>query len=115
MDAVLQADASSVRVPRGGDRVYKDECVYSFQTPVSLADVMVTCCRNHPPPMAQESEGGLYVGLSSFTGLGPDYLNLHHRKTGETLYLHITRVQKVYMLVKTPRIEDASNWDTLNL
>lgn len=34
MDAILQADLSSVRTPQGGDRVYKDECIYSFQTPV---------------------------------------------------------------------------------
>ena len=42
MDAVLQADLSSVRAPLGGDKVYKDECVYSFQTLVSLNDVMIT-------------------------------------------------------------------------
>ena len=112
MEAVLQADASSVRVPRGGDRVYKDECVYSFQTPVSLADVMVTYCKNYPP--SQESEGGLYVGLSSFTGLGPDYLDLHHRKTGETLYLHITRVQKVIHANRDTLNRGPYNQDTLN-
>jgi ubiquitin carboxyl-terminal hydrolase 5/13 len=74
MEAILQADLSKVLAPSGGDRVYKDECIYSFQTP--------------------ESEGGLYVSLSSFAGLGPDYLSLHHQKTGETLYLHITRTKK---------------------
>ena len=25
-----------VKIARGGDRVYKDECIYSFDTPVSL-------------------------------------------------------------------------------
>ena len=34
MDAILQADLSCIRTPQGGDRVYKDECIYSFQTPV---------------------------------------------------------------------------------
>lgn len=42
MDAILQADFSSVRAPLGGDKVYKDECIYSFQTPVSCHDVMLT-------------------------------------------------------------------------
>lgn len=42
----------------------------------------------------QESEGGLYVGLSSFFGLGPSYLSTHNRKTGEPLYLHITRTRR---------------------
>lgn len=37
MAAVLQGrDLSSVRVPLGGDKVYKDECVYCFDTPVSM-------------------------------------------------------------------------------
>lgn len=35
MELLLQKDLSSVRVPRGGDKVYKDECVYSFDTAVS--------------------------------------------------------------------------------
>jgi ubiquitin carboxyl-terminal hydrolase 5/13 len=74
-----------VRVPQGGDKVYKDECVYSFQTP--------------------ESEGGLYVGLKSFIGLAPEFLDLHHRKTGESLYLHITRTQKP-LPPKPPRDEE---------
>ena len=41
MDFVLRADLSSVRTPKGGDRVYKDECIYSFQTPVSEPAVCV--------------------------------------------------------------------------
>ena len=37
MAAVLQGkDLSSVRVPLGGDKVYKDECIYCFDTPVSM-------------------------------------------------------------------------------
>ena len=42
MDAILQADLSRVRAPSGGDRVYKDECIYSFHTPVRSSDVMCT-------------------------------------------------------------------------
>ena len=35
MAASLQGrDLSTVRVPLGGDKVYKDECVYSFDSPV---------------------------------------------------------------------------------
>ena len=49
----------------------------------------------NPVIPSQEDEGGLYVGLSSFVGLSLDYLNLHYRKTGEPLYLHLTRVKKV--------------------
>lgn len=42
MDAVLQANLSSVHAPLGGDRVYKDECIYSYQTPVRMHDVMLS-------------------------------------------------------------------------
>ena len=38
MEAVLQGE---VRVPLGGDKVYKDQCVYSFDTPVSEC---IVCC-----------------------------------------------------------------------
>ena len=35
MDVLKQVDWSSVRTPQGGDKVYKDECVYCFDNPVS--------------------------------------------------------------------------------
>ena len=30
-----QLSSCQLSVPQGGDKVYKDECVYSFDTPVS--------------------------------------------------------------------------------
>ena len=30
-----QISSADVRIPRGGDKVYKDQCVYCFQSPVS--------------------------------------------------------------------------------
>ena len=35
--ADLGSLADGVRVPAGGEKVYKDQCVYSFDTPVSCA------------------------------------------------------------------------------
>ena len=35
MEVLQRKDWSSIRVPMRGDKVYKDECVYSFDTPVS--------------------------------------------------------------------------------
>lgn len=32
---VLSAHLKNIRVPCGQDNVYKDECVYSYDTPVS--------------------------------------------------------------------------------
>jgi Variant UBP zinc finger len=34
-DAELQANLRRVKVPTQGQKIYKDECIYSFDTPVS--------------------------------------------------------------------------------
>ena len=36
MQALQGVDLSSLKVAKGGDRVYKDECIYSFETPVKI-------------------------------------------------------------------------------
>uniref|UniRef100_A0AAY4A1N0 Ubiquitin carboxyl-terminal hydrolase n=1 Tax=Denticeps clupeoides TaxID=299321 RepID=A0AAY4A1N0_9TELE len=71
---VLMSVLSTIRVPRAGDRVHKDECALSFSSP--------------------ESEGGLYVCMNSFLGFGSQYVERHHARTGQRAYLHITRVRK---------------------
>ena len=38
MEALQSKDLTSIRVPKGGDRVHKEECVYSFHTPVWNGD-----------------------------------------------------------------------------
>ncbi|XP_044270972.1 ubiquitin carboxyl-terminal hydrolase 5 [Tribolium madens] len=64
----------SIRVPTANSKVYKDECVFSFDNP--------------------ETETGLYVSLKSFFGLGRNYVEKHFHKTGEAVYLHIRRVRR---------------------
>ena len=80
------ADASSLDLVRAAmrekppkvasayDAVYNDECMLSFDTPLS-AD-------------------GLYVSLTSFQGFGAEHVALDHEKTGNRLYVHFkhTRV-----------------------
>lgn len=39
----------------------------------------------------QETETGLYVCLSTFLGLGQDYVETHFRQKGCGLFLHIRR------------------------
>ncbi|XP_057320588.1 ubiquitin carboxyl-terminal hydrolase 5 [Microplitis mediator] len=63
-----------VKIARPGDKVYKDECVYSFDTP--------------------ESPSGLYVSLTSFHGLGRDYVERYYNKTGHRIYLNIKRIKE---------------------
>ncbi|KAK9833553.1 hypothetical protein WJX81_005633 [Elliptochloris bilobata] len=60
--------ASPPRVPGPVDRVYKDECAFSFDTPLS--------------------PGGLFVNLASWQAYGTTYVELDHQRTGCRLYLH---------------------------
>ncbi|KAI9999721.1 hypothetical protein NQD34_011564 [Periophthalmus magnuspinnatus] len=79
---VLMSVLSTIRVPKSGDRVHKDECALSFASP--------------------ESEGGLFVCMNTFLGFGSQYVNRHYARTGQRAYLHITRTRK-------PKSEDDSN------
>lgn len=72
---LLAKYASNIRVPSALDRIYKDECVYSYDT--------------------SESPDGLFVCLKTFICVGRENLERHFRKTQSHLYLHI----------KTHRIE----------
>ncbi|KPP64520.1 ubiquitin carboxyl-terminal hydrolase 5-like [Scleropages formosus] len=75
LNEVLMSVLSTIRVPRPGDRVHKDECAFSFASP--------------------ESEGGLYVCMNTFLGFGSQYVDRHYRKTGQKAYLHIKRTRRV--------------------
>ncbi|XP_040190645.1 ubiquitin carboxyl-terminal hydrolase 5-like isoform X2 [Rana temporaria] len=72
-DALLSV-LPSIRLPRAGDRVHKDECALSFQTP--------------------ESEGGLYICMNTFLGYGRSYVERHYNKTGQRAYLHVKKTLK---------------------
>ncbi|RXM97419.1 Ubiquitin carboxyl-terminal hydrolase 5 [Acipenser ruthenus] len=74
LNEVLLSVLSTIRVPKPGDRVHKDECAFSFDSP--------------------ESEGGLYVCMSTFLGFGKQFVERHYRKTGQRAYLHIKRTRK---------------------
>uniref|UniRef100_A0A672HH87 Ubiquitin carboxyl-terminal hydrolase n=1 Tax=Salarias fasciatus TaxID=181472 RepID=A0A672HH87_SALFA len=71
---VLMSVLSTIRVPKPGDRVHKDECALSFSSP--------------------ETEGGLYVCMNTFLGFGSQYVGRHHARSGQRAYLHITRTRK---------------------
>ena len=69
LDAVRSAmRASPPRAPGPRDRVYKDECAFSFDTPLS--------------------PGGLFVNLGSWQAFGAEYAELDHQRSGCRLYLH---------------------------
>ncbi|XP_026476766.1 ubiquitin carboxyl-terminal hydrolase 5 isoform X1 [Ctenocephalides felis] len=70
----LSAHLGRVKVPNSSDKVYKDECVFSFDNP--------------------EFESGLYVNLTTFLGLGRDHIEGYTQHTGNKLYLHMHRERK---------------------
>uniref|UniRef100_A0AAZ3Q307 Ubiquitin carboxyl-terminal hydrolase 13 n=1 Tax=Oncorhynchus tshawytscha TaxID=74940 RepID=A0AAZ3Q307_ONCTS len=61
----------TIRVPRTGDRVFKSECAFSYDSP--------------------ESEGGLYVCMNTFLGFGREHVERHYRKTGQSVYMLLKR------------------------
>ncbi|XP_053985117.1 ubiquitin carboxyl-terminal hydrolase 5 [Hylaeus anthracinus] len=63
-----------VNVPGKHDRIYKDECVYSFDTP--------------------DTSTGLYVNLTTFLGLGQDHVERYYQLTENPVFLHIKRRRK---------------------
>ena len=66
--AIIRGEFSGLQIPSSHDKVYKDECVMSFDSPYS--------------------EGGLYVNLKTWLGYGKDYVIGDSKRTGCKLYLH---------------------------
>ncbi|XP_070560700.1 LOW QUALITY PROTEIN: ubiquitin carboxyl-terminal hydrolase 5-like [Ptychodera flava] len=81
---VLHAFQDSVKIPQGGDKVYKDECCFSFDNP--------------------ESDTGLYVCMNTFLGFGKEHVMRHFHKTGNSLYFHLKTIKKPKP--KTETIDD---------
>lgn len=65
---------SKIRIPQPGDKIYKDECVFSYDTP--------------------ESPNGLYINLTTFLGLGQDHVDSYFRKTNNPVFLRLKRLKK---------------------
>ncbi|XP_062180355.1 ubiquitin carboxyl-terminal hydrolase 14-like [Phragmites australis] len=71
---LLRSHLHKVRIPEPTNRIHKDECCVSFDTP--------------------RSEGGLYVDMSSFLGFGREHVAWNYEKTGNPVYLHIVQRRK---------------------
>ncbi|KAG1365405.1 putative Ubiquitin carboxyl-terminal hydrolase 14 [Cocos nucifera] len=71
---LLRSHLSKVRIPEPTNRIYKQECCISFDTP--------------------RSDGGLYVDLCSFLAFGKEYVGWNYVKTGNPVYLHIQQKRK---------------------
>ncbi|CAH1772608.1 unnamed protein product [Owenia fusiformis] len=81
MAASLEKYLSKIKAPLGGEKVYKDECAFSFDTP--------------------GCETGLYVCMSTFIGVGKKHVERFSRQTGNNVFLHMRRIKK-----EIPKQED---------
>ena len=70
---IIRSEFSKLKIPHSSEKVYKDECVFSFDSPFS--------------------DTGLYVNLVTLQGVGQKYLNLDEFRTGSKLYLHLKWTQ----------------------
>ena len=71
----IKSNLDRVKTPGVGDRVYKDECFFSFDSP--------------------ECDRGLYVCLNRWIGVGHKYLSRYSNRTDNKIFLHIKRTRKV--------------------
>ncbi|KAL4312415.1 hypothetical protein GQ457_01G049530 [Hibiscus cannabinus] len=72
---LLRSNLSRVRIPEPTNRIYKQECCLSFDSP--------------------RSEGGLFVDMNTFLAFGKDHVVWNYEKTGNPVYLHIKQMKKL--------------------
>ncbi|XP_027342647.1 ubiquitin carboxyl-terminal hydrolase 14-like isoform X2 [Abrus precatorius] len=72
---LLRSNLSRVRIPEPTNRIYKQECCVSFDTPVS--------------------EGGLFIDMFTFLAFGKDFVSWNFEKTGNPVYLHVKKTKKL--------------------
>jgi len=83
---LLKPLLGEVRVPTASDHVHKDECAFTFATPMS--------------------DEGINVSLKSFVGVGAEYLQDYSKKTGEHVYVNIKKRKRA--------VEDSPEKDIAN-
>ncbi|CEM14944.1 unnamed protein product [Vitrella brassicaformis CCMP3155] len=79
--AAVRSAMLTVRVPNASDKVFKTECLFSFDT--------------------VESPDGLYINMRTFECFGRDFVQLDSERTGNKLYYHIKDVK-----IPKPQTED---------
>ena len=67
LKSLVEKYSNQAKIVTQNDKVYKDECMFSYDT--------------------SESSDGLYVCLNKFIGVSKKYLPLYFEKTGSHLYL----------------------------
>jgi len=71
---LIKNNLDRIKVPGPGDKVFKDECFYSFDTP--------------------ESPTGLFVCMNRWLGVGERFLTRYSNRTDNKVFLHIKKTRK---------------------
>jgi len=71
---IINSNLDRIKTPGNNDKVYKDECFYSFDSP--------------------ECETGLYVCFNRWLGVGERFLDKYSNRTDNKVFLHIKRTRK---------------------
>lgn len=74
---------SQIDIVQAGDKIFKDECVFSFDTP--------------------ESDSGIYICMKNFEAVGADFLTYHYNKHKYSVYLNHKRLK--YRITKPESVE----------
>lgn len=92
---ILSSCLHQIKVPSVNDNIYSEECVFSFDTPVSEVKKLsrFRFCNFLSSFDPQESETGLYVSLTTFLGFGKDHVERYYQKTNHAVFLHIQRLK----------------------
>lgn len=64
----IRSHMKDVKAPGHYDKVFKDECMFSFAT--------------------SESKGGLYINMTTHQSFSDEYVDLDFKRNGNVLYLH---------------------------
>ncbi|KAG1668095.1 Ubiquitin carboxyl-terminal hydrolase 5 [Nymphon striatum] len=106
---LLKKYVSEVKSPLGGDRVYKEECVYSFETPRGAfssesevtRQIAHTCLikkdwhkSSIQDGLCNESDNGLYVCMNTFLGFGRNFVEYYSDRSRCHVFLHLKRIKK---------------------
>ncbi|XP_074593148.1 ubiquitin specific protease 5 [Brevipalpus obovatus] len=70
---VIRSKLDDIRIPNSSDKIYKDECIFGFETP--------------------ESDEGLFICMKTFFGFGIKYVPLHYQRTSSRIYLNMKRIK----------------------
>lgn len=97
---LLSNHLRQIKVPTASDNIYSEECVFSYDTPVNnnifLFSTNVDCLYI----FLKESDTGLFVSLTSFLGLGKDFVEPYYQKTNHAVFLHIRRLKTEVVYAK---------------